>query len=316
MALTTELLNANAALSGLTDEQKGAIVEMSLNDENSVIAKKTGEIYGGLDADILTASGIAKNGTEKTFDYAKRVIGEIRAKADGASTLQTKVDELTAEKARLEDLVSKGGSDAETRRLLEQARADLENVTKEYTSLRGKYDSAVSEHEKALLGVRMDSEFAKASSGIKFKADLPAAVTDVLLQQAIAKVKGMNPEYINDGQGGTVLAFMENGIPRRNPENNLNPYTAQELIRSELKAMGVLDDGRKQTGAGTSGGGTGSGGGTAADLSGATTQQQAHEAIAKQLMAQGLVNGSAEFDERMAKAWKENQALISKLPVA
>lgn len=68
--LTREILVANAALAGLTDEQIAAITTLSANDENSVIAKKTGEIYGGLDADILAASGIAKNGTEKTFDYA------------------------------------------------------------------------------------------------------------------------------------------------------------------------------------------------------------------------------------------------------
>ena len=58
MALTTELLNANGATAGLTDEQKSAIVEMSRNDETAVIGQKTGEIYGGLDADILAASGI------------------------------------------------------------------------------------------------------------------------------------------------------------------------------------------------------------------------------------------------------------------
>ena len=88
MALTTELLNANAALSGLTDEQKTAIVEMSKNDETAVIGQKTGEIYGGLDADILAASGIAKNGTEKTYDYAKRVIGEIKGQAGNALAIK------------------------------------------------------------------------------------------------------------------------------------------------------------------------------------------------------------------------------------
>lgn len=67
--LTREILVANAALSTLTDEQIAAITNLSQNDENSVIAKKTGEIYGALDADILTVSGIAKNGTEKTYDY-------------------------------------------------------------------------------------------------------------------------------------------------------------------------------------------------------------------------------------------------------
>ena len=62
--LTREILAANAQLSGLTEEQIKAIITLSENDENSVIAKKTGEIYGALDNDILTVSGIAKNGTE------------------------------------------------------------------------------------------------------------------------------------------------------------------------------------------------------------------------------------------------------------
>ena len=194
MALTTELLNANAALSGLTDEQKNAIVEMSRNDETSVIGQKTGEIYGGLDADILAASGIAKNGTEKTYDYAKRVIGEIKAQAGDTAGLQSQISELTKEKTRLEGIIAKGGADAETKRSLEQAKADLANVTREYTELKTKYDTAQTEHEKALFGMKIDGEFAKATAGLKFKADLPATVVSVLTEQAIAKVKGMNPE--------------------------------------------------------------------------------------------------------------------------
>ena len=314
MALTTELLNANAATAALTDEQKNAIVEMSSNDENAVIAKKTGEIYGGLDADILSVSGIAKNGTEKTFDYAKRVIGEIKGQAGNAAELQTKVTELTNEKAR--SVIAKGGADAETKRQLEQTKADLANVTKQYTDLKTEFDNAKSEHEKTLFGLKIDNEFAKATAGIKFKADLPASVTSVLMQQAIAKVKGMNPEYIDDGNGGKVLAFMDNGTPKRNPENNLRPYTATELISAELKAMGVLEDGRKQTGAGSQGGQTGGGNGAkTVDISGATTQDQALEIITKQLMGQGLVHGSKAFEDAMNAAWKENIDVLKKLPV-
>lgn len=316
MALTTELLNANAALSGLTDEQKTAIVEMSRNDETSVIGQKTGEIYGGLDADILAASGIAKNGTEKTYDYAKRVIGEIKAQAGDTAGLQSQISELTKEKTRLEGIIAKGGADAETKRSLEQARADLANVTREYTELKTKYDTAISDHEKALFGLKIDGEFAKATAGLKFKADLPATVVSVLTEQAIAKVKGMNPEYIDDGNGGKVLAFMENGTPRRNPENNLRPFTASELVQKELATMGVLDTGRVQTGAGTNPnqtGGQGTGG--TVDLTGARSQDEAHEILAKQLMAQGLINGSKQFADAMAKAWKDNHDVIKALPV-
>ena len=122
--LTREILIANAALSGLTDEQIAAITTLSANDENSVIAKKTGEIYGGLDADILAASGIAKNGTEKTFDYAKRVVAEFKTKAESASALQTQIDSLTKEKGTLESNCRRCDR-CGTAKALKQAKADL-----------------------------------------------------------------------------------------------------------------------------------------------------------------------------------------------
>ena len=315
MALTTELLKGNAATAGLSDEQINAVVEMSKNDETTVIGQKTGEIYGGLDADILAASGIAKNGTEKTYDYAKRVIGEIKAQAGNATELQNQITELTKEKGRLEQVIAKGGADAETKRALEQAKADLANVTREYGELKTKYDTAQTEHEKALFGMKIDGEFAKATAGLKFKADLPQSVVSVLTEQAVAKVKAMNPEYIDDGNGGKVLAFMDNGTPRRNPENNLRPFTAAELVAKELTTMGVLETGRKQTGAGSHGGGTGGQGSGTVDLSGARTQDEAHEIIVKQLLAQGKVNGTKEFDDAMAQAWKDNREAIKALPI-
>lgn len=315
MALTTELLKGNAATAGLSDEQINAVVEMSKNDETTVIGQKTGEIYGGLDADILAASGIAKNGTEKTYDYAKRVIGEIKAQAGNATELQNQIAELTKEKGRLEQVIAKGGADAETKRALEQAKADLANVTSEYATLKTKYDTAQTEHEKALFGMKIDGEFAKATAGLKFKADLPQSVVAVLTEQAVAKVKAMNPEYIDDGNGGKVLAFMDNGTPRRNPENNLRPITAAELVAKELTTMGVLETGRKQTGAGSQGGGTGGQGSGTVDLSGARTQDEAHEIIVKQLLAQGKVNGTKEFDDAMAQAWKDNREAIKALPI-
>ena len=317
MALTTELLKGNAATAGLSDEQINAVVEMSKNDETAVIGQKTGEIYGGLDADILAASGIAKNGTEKTYDYAKRVIGEIKVQAGNAAELQNKVSELEKEKARLDSIIAKGGADAETKRQLEKANADLANVTAEYATLKAKYDNAQSEHEKALFGIKIDGELSKAAAGIKFKADLPTSVTTVLLDQAIAKVKAMNPEYIDDGNGGKVLAFNENGTTMRNPENNLRPYTAAELVARELKTMGVIETGRKQTGSGTdpNAGGVRGGNGGTVDLSGARTQDEAHEIIAKQLMAAGKINGSKEFADAMAQAWKDNHDVIKALPV-
>lgn len=313
MALTSEILRANAATAALTDEQINAIVTLSQNDEDSVIGQKTGEIYGGLDNDILSASGIAKNGTEKTYDYAKRVIGEIKAQAGNATELQGKVDALTAEKTRLEGIIAKGGSDAETKRQLETARADLANVTRQFNELKTKYDTAEADHTKAIFDLHLSGDLAAASAGLKFKAGLPKSATDVLLQQAIQTVKGMNPEYVDNGKGGKTLVFMENGAIKRNPNNALNPYTAGELLTDTLKGMGVLEEVRKQTGAGSPGTVLPGAGGTLADLTSARTQSEAYDVIAKALMAEGKTIGSKEFEEAMAKAWKDNN--IKALPL-
>ena len=313
MALTTELINGNAILNALTDEQKAIIIEMSRNDEASVIGQKTGEIYGGLDADILAASGIAKNGTEKTYDYAKRVIGEIKEKAGKLDESMKQIDALSAEKARLEKVIADGGADAETKRQLTQAQTDLASVTKSFTELKAQYDEQKENHVKELFGIKLDSEFSRATSGLKFRADIPQNVTDVIVSQAIAKVKGMYPEYIDDGKGGKILAFKdaENGAIMRNPEKNLNPYTASELVEKELKTMGVLESGRKQGGAGTKPqGGNGSG---SIDIAGARTQDEAYEAIASSLMAQGMTIGSNEFETAMSKAWAANN--VKSLPL-
>lgn len=314
MALTTELLKGNAATAGLTDEQVSAIVEMSRNDENTVIGQKTGEIYGGLDTDILNASGIGKNGTEKTYEYAKRVIGEIKTKADKVDALNSQVESLTKEKARLEKVVADGGSDAEVRKELTKAKADLANVTKDYTDLKAKFDGQEDKHAKEIFGLKLDGEFAKATAGLKLKADLPQAVASVIMAQAVEKVKGMSPEYIDDGNGGKVLAFMENGAVMRNKENNLNPYTAAELVARELQEMGVLDVGRKQTGTGIVKTGPKQTGGTF-DLSGATSQTQAHDIIVRALQSAGKKIGTREFDAEVRKAWADNAEFIKTLPL-
>lgn len=315
MALTRELLAGNTATAALSEDVINAIVQMSQNDEASVIGQKTGEIYGGLDADILAVSGIAKNGAEKTYEYAKRVIGDIKAKADGIEQLNTKITELTNEKSRLEKVIADGGSDTETKKALARAQSDLASVTKNYTDLKAEFDTAKDKHAKELFGVRLDGEFAKATSGIKFKANLPETVTRVIMSQAIEKVKGMFPEYIDDGKGGKVLAFKEkeDGAILRNNENNLNPFTANELIRRELKAFGVLDEGRKQTGTGIEPASTGGGGGATIDLSGVRTQYDASEVIAKSLLSKGLSVGSREYQEELSKAWKDNN--VNKLPL-
>lgn len=309
--LTTEILKANAGLAGLTDAQLGIITELSKNDEAQVIGTRIGEIYSGLDADILGASGIAKEGTEKTYDYAKRVIGAMKEKSAGYDAEVAKVTALEAEKARLEGIIAKGGGDEETKKQLGQARADLAAVQKSYTDLQSKYETEKTAHEKALFEAKTAGEFSAAVTGFNFKPEITPAVQKLLLDQVVAKVKGMDPEFIDDGKGGKVLAFKEGGVVKRNPNNGLNPFTARELVEAELKGMGILAEGRKQTGTGT--GESHQTGNFAVDIAGARTQTEAYDIIAKQLMAEGKAKGTKEFEEAMTEAWKTHN--VKALPL-
>ena len=313
MALTSEVLKANAALAGLTDEQIAAITTLSANDENSVIAQKTGKIYGDLDADILAATGVAKNGTEKTYDYAKRVLTEFKTKAESATTLQSQIDGLTKEKARLEKAIADGATDAETKKALTQAQKDLAAVTTQFNDLKGKYDQAEQTHTTELFGIRVESALQTATAGLKFKAGLPESATKVLLEQAITKIKGMNPELIDDGKGGKMLAFKdETGAIMRNPNNQLNPFTPGDLLAKELETMGILDKGRQAAGGGTNPPAGGSGGNATIEISGVKTRTEAYDAITANLQQQGLAVGTKQFDDAMTQAWKDNN--IAALP--
>lgn len=309
--LTIEILRANAALSALTDEQIGAITTLSQNDENSVIAKKTGEIYGALDADILAASGIPKNGAEKTYDYAKRVMASMKAGSDKAEEAARRAESLEKEKARLEKAIAEGSGGVEAAKALKQARADLASVTAQYADLTSRFEQEKERHGKELFGARLDAAIREASAGVKLKAGFPESVARIVMQQAAEKVKAMNPEEADDGKGGKTLVFKgADGSILRNPGNQLNPFTAAELMRRELDGMGALDKGRQAAGGGTRP--FGAGGGAGIDVSGARTRTEAYDTIRAGLMAQGLTAGSKAFEEAMQQAWKDND--VAALP--
>lgn len=311
--ITIEMLAADAALAGLSDEQKNAIALMSRNDEEVVIGNRFREVYNQLDATIAKETGIARNGDEKTYLYLERAAKQLAAKANSVDGLNTKINDLTKERDRLKDQIAKGGDEA-LRKQLEQANKDLDGVRKQYDTLKADFDKAKTDHAAELLGIQIDNELAGAKAGIKFKAEFPQAATDTLMANALNTIKGMSPEFIDDGKGGKRLVFKEaDGQISRDPENHLEPFTAEGLLKKELRAIGVLDEGRQQQGGGTKPRQQQGGGGTAVDVSAARTQMEASEIIAKQLMQKGLINGSKQYQDEFSKAWTENN--VQSLPM-
>ena len=312
--ITQEMLGQQEALKGLTAEQVEAITTLSKNDEEAVIGNRFREVYNRLDETIATTTGIARNGDEKTYNYLERAAKAVKAEADKVAGLQTKVNELTNEKARLEKAIAEGAADEQTKKQLAQAQKDLTSIKEQFNTLKAEKDALQVQHVKELLDVRVDNELAQAMAGIKLKGDLPEQAVRTLVQQTMQHIKGMNPEYVDNGNGGKTLVFKDaQGAVLRNAENGLNPMTAGELLTRELKTMGIVDE-RKAAGGGTEPPKPNGGG---ADepiaVTGARTQQEANEMITQALLKRGMINGSKQFQEALSKAWADNN--VRSLPM-
>lgn len=295
--LTIEMLRQSSALTGLTDDQLNAIAEMSRNDENTVIGTKIGALHGQYDTDILGITGIKKKDGEKSYDYAKRVLGEYKTKAE----LQSKLE--------------KGAGDETLKQQLKDAKAQVTQLQTQLQTKETEFNTKKAEFDKTIKDTHVDYAFQAATAGLKFKSGITEPIQKTLLNAAKAEVlaKG-TPDFIEDGQGGKKLVIRgADGNILNNPKNNLNPYTMQELVM-ETSLKDVIDTGRQQTGGGTGGFGSGSGGtGGTLDLSGIKSQVEADKAIEAHLLANGLTRDLQEFADQSMQLRTENN--VASLPI-
>ena len=309
------MLRQSSALAGLSDEQLTAIAEMSKNDESTVIGTKIGALHGQYDTDILGITGVKKKDGEKSYDYAKRVLGEYKAKIEAAKTTKAELDAANAKVAELQSKIEKGAVDETLRQQLKDAKAQVTQLQTQLQTKETEFNSKKAEFETTLKNTHVDYAFQAATSGLKFKDGITEPIQKTLLSAAKNEVlaKG-TPEFIEDGQGGRKLVIRgADGNILNNPKNNLNPYTMQELVM-ETSLKDVIDTGHQQQGGGTKPFGTGAGGnGGTLDLSGIKNQVEADKAIEAHLLASGLTRDSQEFANQSLQLRTENN--VASLPI-
>lgn len=312
--LTIEMLRQSSALTGLTDDQLNAIAEMSRNDENTAIGTKIGALHGQYDADILGITGIKKKDGEKSYDYAKRVLGEYKTKAESAKTIQTQLTAAQAQVAELQSKLEKGAGDETLKQQLKDAKAQVTQLQTQLQTKETEFNTKKAELDKTIKDTHVDYAFQAATAGLKFKSGITEPIQKTLLNAAKAEVlaKG-TPDFIEDGQGGKKLVIRgADGNILNNPKNNLNPYTLQELVM-ETSLKDVIDTGRQQKGGGTIPPAGGGGGGGMFDLSGIKNQVEADKAIESYLLSNGLTRDSQEFAEQSMQLRTENN--VANLPL-
>lgn len=297
--LSKETLIANEALKGLTDEQIGAIVTLSGNDEASVLGAKFGEVYRQMDTSIEKATGIKRNGDEKTYLYLERATKEYASKFSDYDTLKTKVTDLEAK-------IAEGGDEA-LKAQLESAKRELESTKTQFNTLKASFDTEKANYTKSLSDYKIESELARAREGIKMKQGYNETVLNTLIAQATANIKAKNPSFEEKDGRERLIFHDENGAPLNNAENKLNPFTAKELYIKEFEAMDILE---KTPTKGAGGKQTIGGNGTHL---GATTKEEATAIINKTLFDMGISKSDFRFQDEFDKLWNEND--IDSLPM-
>ena len=168
-------------------------------------------------------------------------------------------------------------------------------------------------YEGQIKSIYVDNAFAEAISGLKFKSGITEGIKNVLLQAAKAEVlaKG-TPDFI-EADGTRTLVFRDAaGNVLNNPANNLNPFTAKELLM-QTSIKDVIELNKQQPGGGTRPTDRDKSSSSVLDLAGIKTQVEADKVIETHLLSNGLTRDSAEFAEQFRTLRAENN--IGQLPI-
>lgn len=311
--ITIEMLKQNPVLSVLTEAQLTAVAEMSKNDENTVIGARIGALHQQYDNDIFGITGIAKNQGEKSYDYTKRVLNDYKTQIASVATVQAQLDASKKEVETLKQKLASGVADEQLKQQLKDAKALSAQLQQQLTQQVSELTKQKETYENKIKDIYVDNAFSDAVATLKFKSGITDGIKDVLIKAAKAEVltKG-TPDFI-DNNGTKVLVFRDaTGNVLNNPANNLNPYTALDLLM-QTSIKDVVDPGKVQPGGGTHEVQPGGGNVVLLDLSGAKTQIDADKIIEAHLLSNGLTRDSMEFAQQSLKLRTDNN--VAQLPI-
>jgi len=209
------------------EEETNFLTNHAKKIEEEVIPSKIGDLHKRYDEDIFSVIGVRKEPTEKTYEFVKRVLTDLKTKAEQGSALQDEISSLkqqiadgTGDKKVLEDL-----------KAVQKAYKELEDTkTKEVTDLKSEYDK-----------FKVKAEITSALSGMVFKKNIPESALKALTDQIINDLSN-----IATYQDGSLVFINKDGAPMRNSHNALLPYTAKELLEERMKD--IRDVGRQYNG--------------------------------------------------------------------
>ena len=184
-------------------------VEKRIGDEIS-------KVHSQYDNDAFEILGERKAGNEKTYNFLKRKLRELKESAGGSQVHLDRIAQLEA------DLKNKSGD--------EQLKKDYEQIRKTYNEEKQTWEKKIQDYEASQQSMKIEIQLDAALPKLKFSDQIPENVRNIMIQAAKSKL--LQSGKIVDGQ----LIFVDkDGATLRNKNNALNPYTAEEMLTAELK---------------------------------------------------------------------------------
>lgn len=180
------------------------------------IGEEISKVHSQYDNDAFEILGERKAGNEKTYNFLKRKLKELK---DAAGSSQVHLDHI---KQLEDDLKNKSGD--------EQLKKDYEQLRKTYNDDKQSWDTKTQEYIRSQEAMQVEIQLDNAIPKLKFSDKIPETVRDVMIRSAKAKL--LQSGKIVDKQ----LIFLDkDGATLRNKNNALNPFTAEEMLTAELK---------------------------------------------------------------------------------
>lgn len=259
----------------------------------------TSEIYNKLDNDIFEVTGLRKEANEKSYDFQKRVMADLKKGADDNS--KNTPEEIKAFKDKIKDLEEKVQNGASSGHW----KKSYEEVVEELRANKEAHEQTVSELNSKILGTNVSVDVQSGLSSLKFNETLPEAVRKSYIsqheQELIKNAKIIDGKTVYfDAEGKQLL------------DKQYKPATAEYLLKERLKDILAVD---KTPGGGAPPSGKGEvitvGEGDSAtkklvlDKSTFSTRKEFSTVAEKALLEQGITRSDKDFNSLVDEAYKE-----------
>lgn len=232
-------------MEGLTEEQLQQIeTAKSLLSQNGMVVKSESEFNQALDN---KASAVKESfQSEFTSNFHSQFEDGMKErgfeKATNEKGYQLAYRVIDSQKEEIESLKSKSKGSDEKDALLDQVKNEYSSLQQNFEAFKENASSELNNYKKSVV-------IESASSGLTFKDNIPPALIDSHLSQ----LKQNLVQSSKITEDGKTVFLDSKGEVMLNKDNNLEPYTAGEILKANL--ADYIKIGNTKSGAGSMSGG-------------------------------------------------------------